>query len=180
MNFKILMTNIIRTTIETPNAYENIDMSDKGYSCEWLIVQRHGNFITISDAVDSNGVKLNCSSLDNPDIPPDPRPDLIQTGLLLHEEIEGDKNVATFLMVRNIPSNWPKELSSSPNHLPVDGFARIITGNDDAIYLLASGRHCFLGKGDDGNMIDDCDCSSGKGFAWSFNAKQRVDLSKSK
>ena len=180
MNYKILMTNIIRTTLSNPNSYENINMTDNNYSCEWLIVERQGNFITVSDAIDSNDVKLNCASLDNPHIPSDVNQDLIQTGVLLHEEIEGDINVATFLMVRHIPSNWPDSLKYSPKHFPVDGFARITTDQDGTKFLRASGRHCFSGKSPEGNMLDDYDCSSGNGFAWSFNAKERLDITKNR
>jgi hypothetical protein len=162
-NFKLAMFNEIQTgPYEEPGT-----VGAKGI--EWLIVERAGPVIQISDG---NKQPSPASEV----APPDLGPNNTLVGLRIDTDVErGDE---TFLLVRRLPTG----VETSGNFFPADGFARIsVEGNQ--IRLKVHGRHYHHQEVRNGQpiLVDIAippaaalqPGGSGGGINWHFDAERR-------
>ena len=122
---------------------------------EWLIVERsgpNGEKLTISDAGTAPTTRP-------PDAPDDLSPINSMFGILLYES--ADKNEATFLLVRHLPSGE----SVPGSFFPVDGCVSLV--KDCGVIMRTAGRHAH---DSDGNDIPNP--TVGLGMAWHFKASK--------
>lgn len=129
------------------------------FALEWLIVERNGDFIAISDA--GGLTKEQTKNIDGP--APD---DLQRNNTLLGVFIEYMKTGEEVFMFSQFPIVTPLTIGT---FFPGEGYARLCTDSND-IKLDAHGRHFHLGNppANGGKPSDPA-----LGLNWHFDAQQR-------
>lgn len=131
-NFRIAMMNQLRLA----PYYDPLVVSPP--APEWLIVERMGSILTISDtqtATDGSDTQAPAA--------------LAANNTLVGVLIETSDQIDTFLFVRHLPP----PLQVAGGFFPADGYARLSRGPQDRLALSAHGRHALLAETRNGQSV---------------------------
>jgi hypothetical protein len=131
-NFRIAMMNQLRLA----PYYDPLAVSSP--TPEWLIVERMGSTLTISDtqrATDGSDTEAPVA--------------LTANNTLVGVLIETSDEIDTFLFMRHLPP----PLQTAGGFFPADGYARLSRVREDRLALSAHGRHALLPETRNGQSV---------------------------